>query len=287
MISRRDFLRSAGGVTALALRPIRDGLFAAPQGADGLRLPLVTVVPYIQPGSRSELCDGGETMVVAWQTLAGAAEFTVEFGEAAFYVDPNDAALQEWIAADLTASDATWKFAVYHHPAFNVGNEHYDVQHMRMLAPLFEAHGVDIVLSGHEHNYQRARPIRFTPSGTGRSADIGSKDRRVPGRFTVDRTFDGTGNTHADGVLHIVTGAGGKHLYDPEFTGDSSRWMHAGDDHVDYVAMMISDRDSLSVFDVDGPRLTMTQVDEGGAEIDRMVVTKAPKRLSSAADLDA
>ena len=45
---------------------------------------------------------------------------------------------------------------------------------------------------------------------------------------------------------------------------------------------MITDRHSLSVFDVDGRRLTMTQIDEAGAEIDRIVVTKAPPRLSTA-----
>ena len=53
------------------------------------------------------------------------------------------------------------------------------------------AHGVDVVLSGHEHNYQRARPLKFVPAGPGTSADVGAKDRRVPGRFTIDRSFDG------------------------------------------------------------------------------------------------
>ena len=86
---------------------------------------------------------------------------------------------------------AIWKFVVFHHPPFNVGDEHYEVQHMRVLAPLFEAHGVDVVLSGHEHNYQRARPLKFVPAGPGQSADRGGKDRRVPGTFTIDRTFDG------------------------------------------------------------------------------------------------
>jgi hypothetical protein len=40
-------------------------------------------------------------------------------------------------------------------------------------------------------------------------------------------------------------------------------------------------RHSLSVFDVDGPRQTMTQIDEAGAEIDRFVVTKAPRSLAA------
>ena len=45
-----------------------------------MRLPLFTVLPYIQPGANSLLQDGKESMIVAWQTFAGAAEFSVEFG---------------------------------------------------------------------------------------------------------------------------------------------------------------------------------------------------------------
>jgi len=40
------------------------------------------------------------------------------------------------------------------------------LQHMRVLAPLLEASGVDFVLSGPTStNYQRPRPIKFVPVG--------------------------------------------------------------------------------------------------------------------------
>jgi hypothetical protein len=511
VFSRRDFLRSAGGITALAVIPVGDGLFAAPAAAEGPRLPLFTVLPYIQPGPGSTLRDGRESMVIAWQTLEGAANFTVDFGPteqygrvircepqprlaghggdgerrlnwtataddlklaskyfyrvrgnglalaegylstrqprgrrirfvsfgdnsygdisdraiayhayqqhpdfvmncgdnvyesgtddeyqryffpvynadlagprigapllrsvpfytvianhdvqgkdangheiadfsrnpdalayytamhlplngpdtptyatptmgpterlAAFrtsagarfprmanysfdfgdahflcldsnrYIDPNDVALQRWIANDLSATDALWKFVVFHHPPFNVGLEHYEVQHMRVLAPLFEMQAVDVVLSGHEHNYQRPRPIRFTPSGTGKSTDIGGKDRRVAGSFTIDRVFDGRERTRPDGVLYIVTGAGGKHLYDAGFTDNPSRWTRADDGHADYVVKMVTNRHSLSVFDIEGAQLSMRQIDESGAEIDRIVVTKTATHAPAA-----
>ena len=145
---------------------------------------------------------------------------------------------------------------------------------MRVLAPLLEQHGVDIVLSGHEHNYQRPRPIRFQPSGAGKSADVGGKDRRVPGTFSIDRSFDGVSRTRPDGVLYIVTGAGGKHLYDPGFTDNPARWIHEDDGRADYVVRMVTDRHSLSVFEIDGGHLTMAQVDETGQEFDRITVTK-------------
>jgi hypothetical protein len=132
-------------------------------------------------------------------------------------------------------------------------------------------------LNGHEHNYQRPRPLKFLPAGPGRSAALGEKDRRVPGTFTVDRTFDGVSNTRPNGILYIVTGAGGKHLYDAGFTDNPARWTHADDGHADYVVKMVTDRHSLSVFDVDGARLTMAQIDEAGHEFDRITVTKGTR----------
>jgi hypothetical protein len=67
-------------------------------------------------------------------------------------------------------------------------------------------------------------------------------------------------------------------LYDPGFTDNPALWTHLDDDHADYVAKMVTDRHSLSVFDIDGGRLTMAQIDEAGEEIDRIVVTKEANR---------
>jgi hypothetical protein len=230
---------------------------------------------------------GSQNALDGFRSAAGErfprmANYSFDYGDVHFlcldsnrYIDPNDAALQGWIAADLTNTDAYWRFVVYHHPPFNVGAEHYQVQHMRVLAPLFESLHVDFVLSGHEHNYQRARPIRFGPDGRGKSADVAANDRRVPGTFVIDTTFDGVRHTRPNGVLYLVTGAGGKHLYDAAFTDNPGLWRHADDGNADYVAKMVTDRHSITVFDVDDKSVTMTQVDETGGEIDRITVTKA------------
>jgi hypothetical protein len=45
---------------------------------------------------------------------------------------------------------------------------------------------------------------------------------------------------------------------------------------------MVTDRHSLSVFDIEGAQLSMRQVDESGSEIDRFVVTKAAKHMPAA-----
>lgn len=199
------------------------------------------------------------------------------------YVDPTDAAWRSYIDADLGATDAKWKFVVYHHPAFNVGEEHYTEQQMRVLSPVFESHGVDFVLSGHEHNYQRTRPMRFAPTDSTKAADRNAKDRKVPGVFRVDERFDGRTVTHADGVQYVTTGAGGKHLYDPGFTDAPETWLREEDNRVAYVARMVTDRHSFTVFDIDGTELSMAQIDQWGREIDRIRVTKGEARLTAAA----
>jgi hypothetical protein len=190
------------------------------------------------------------------------------------YVNPTDATWQAWIPDDLSATDAAWKFVVYHHLAFNVGVEHYTEQHMRVLAPLFEQHGVTIVFHGHEHNYQRTRPIRFAPSGPGDAALLNAKNRLVPGAFTVDTAFDGRRVTRPSGVIYLTTGAGGKHLYDADFTGQPSRWIHKEDGNVAYVDRLVADRHSLTVVDVERTTLTLRQIDEWGEEVDRIRITR-------------
>ena len=212
------------------------------------------------------------------------ANYSFDYGDAHFlcldsnvYVDPTLPALRRFIEDDLTHTDARWKFVVYHHPAFNVGDNHYAEQHMRVLSPLFEQHGVDFCLHGHEHVYQRTMPLRFQPTDSSHATPDHGAQRLVPGVFTVDRVFDGKAATRPDGILYITTGAGGKELYDPDLDETPTQWLHAEDNNAAYNARFHSSAHSLTVFDVNRSTLTMTQVDETGREIDRIVVTKAAK----------
>ena len=99
---------------------------------------------------------------------------------------------------------------------------------MRLLAPTFEAGKVDVVFSGHVHNYQRSYPLRFVPDKN--STLLVSNDRKtlrgrvVNGRWTLDKTFDGRSDTTPEGVIYVVTGAGGQHLYNPEQQDDRDSW---------------------------------------------------------------
>ncbi len=192
------------------------------------------------------------------------------------YVDVTDKELRAWVSRDLvTAKDATWRFVVFHHPGFSSSREHFEQQHMRQLADLFEAGNVDVVFNGHVHNYQRSYPLRFGPGPNGDDKPLLSKGGKpiiggklmVPGHFKLDKSFDGATKTRADGVLYIVTGAGGQHLYDPEQQDDPSSWQ-------DFTYKFVSKVHSLTVADVEGATMIVRQVSADGRELDRFVVTK-------------
>ena len=60
-----------------------------------------------------------------------------------------------WLEQQLAESTSTWKIAVFHHPPYTCGGHsgHRTVE--RRWVSLFESYGVQLVLSGHDHNYQR------------------------------------------------------------------------------------------------------------------------------------
>ncbi len=60
-----------------------------------------------------------------------------------------------WLDAALAASDAPWTVVAMHHPAYSCGGYLGDAGVRQRLVPIFERNGVDLVLAGHDHNYQR------------------------------------------------------------------------------------------------------------------------------------
>jgi 3',5'-cyclic AMP phosphodiesterase CpdA len=61
----------------------------------------------------------------------------------------------EWLEAALANSTAAWKVVAMHHPAYSCGGYLGDTRVRHRLVPVFEQGGVDLVLAGHDHNYQR------------------------------------------------------------------------------------------------------------------------------------
>src|SRR5262249_1821281 len=61
---------------------------------------------------------------------------------------------------DLGTSTAQWKFVAFHHTIYSTGAHGSNLPIQANLAPLFDAHGVDIVFMGHDHDYERTSPLR-------------------------------------------------------------------------------------------------------------------------------
>jgi predicted phosphodiesterase len=78
-----------------------------------------------------------------------------------FALDSNymDAAQLDWLKKALSGSKATWKICYFHHPMYSHGSDHgADVDMRKEVEPLFLENHVNVVISGHEHSYERLKP---------------------------------------------------------------------------------------------------------------------------------
>jgi acid phosphatase type 7 len=222
---------------------------------------------------------GPESNRAAFLRAAGPAyprmaNFSFDYGNAHWtvldsnpYVDWTDPDLRAWVERDLAAAnDATWRFVAFHHPPFNSSRAHFGDQHMRVLADVFEAGRVDVVWTGHVHNYQRTFPLTFR-ADRGPDGKLVRQGDKVPGRWTLDTTYDGRVHTRPAGVIYVISGGGGADLYYPHQQDDPASWQP-------FTCQFIARVNSLTVADVDGRTLTVRQVAVDGREVDRFVVTK-------------
>jgi len=63
-----------------------------------------------------------------------------------------------FLEKDLASSRATWKFVVFHYPPYT--SAIFGHNELKVLCPLFEKYGVDIVFNSHAIVYERSHPIK-------------------------------------------------------------------------------------------------------------------------------
>lgn len=108
-----------------------------------------------------------------------------------------DGAMAKWLKADLEANASAWTIAFFHHPPYTKGSHDSDEEHdsggrlkdMReVFLPMLEEAGVDLVLCGHSHAYERSYLLHghYGQSRTLTKAMVtdggdGDPDNKLPG----------------------------------------------------------------------------------------------------------
>ncbi|MEC7242034.1 MAG: metallophosphoesterase family protein [Myxococcota bacterium] len=127
---------------------------------------------------------------------------------------PGDAMLT-WLEADLAATSQEWIVAFWHHPPYTKGTHDSDTEtrHIEMrenALPILEAGGVDLVLGGHSHIYERSYPLEGaydTPRTTHGIIDSGSGWAGTTGSYRKS-----SGQAANEGAVYIVAGHGGTYV---------------------------------------------------------------------------
>ncbi|MCK4375424.1 MAG: metallophosphoesterase, partial [Candidatus Brocadiae bacterium] len=89
--------------------------------------------------------------------------YSFDYGNAHFIVLDTEVRAEreemlEWLEHDLAEANAEWTFVCYHIPTFNIGG-HGSTWGQDDFLPMMERHGVDFVVCGHSHLYERFLPI--------------------------------------------------------------------------------------------------------------------------------
>ena len=102
-----------------------------------------------------------------------------------------------WFENAVKASTEPWKICYFHHPLYSDGVTHgSDVNLRVVLEPMFVAHGINVVFSGHDHIYERIMPQKgityFVAGSAGFSAGFwgatcSSSGRSCPSRAPGSR----------------------------------------------------------------------------------------------------
>lgn len=140
-----------------------------------------------------------------------------------------------WLHEVMTETNVLWKFVVLHRPPYTAGSHAPSEAVQNTLVPVFEETGVDVVFNGHDHLYERTHPVR-----NGELAEDGN------------------------GVVYVVSGAGGARLYEALPI----------DQRPPYLAALYNETHSFTKVSISGNQLTLEQIALSGETVDRWTFQK-------------
>lgn len=154
--------------------------------------PLLRSVPvYVSAGNHDYNTDRGAPLrqALLLPTNGGSAGierwYSFDRGNVHFVALDSEELVPEqvsWLESDLAANALPWTVAFMHRPPFSSGHHGGDTELRRLIVPVLERHGVDLVLSGHEHNYERfdfgGGPVYVVSGGGGRETrEVGTSPK--------------------------------------------------------------------------------------------------------------
>lgn len=182
-----------------------------------------------------------------------------------------DSAMMQWLKADLAGTARDWIIAYFHHPTYTKGTHDSDrdadsagrMNDMRaVFLPVLEAGGVDLVLTGHSHVYERSWLI--------------------DGHYGKSDTFNaathvkqsGNGREGGDGVYRKPR-TRAPHLGEVSIVTGSAGHASARPVPLNHPVFFLSLNEAgSSVIDIDGLRMDVTFLNEAGQKSDWFSVVK-------------
>ncbi|MFG0246227.1 MAG: metallophosphoesterase [Phycisphaerales bacterium JB052] len=181
-----------------------------------------------------------------------------------------DGPMLTWLAQDLQATQQRWLIAFFHHPPYSFGHNSDSEEHepemfqvRERVLPMLESAGVDLVLGGHSHSYERSYFLNGhygVSSSLDASMILDSGDGQITGTGAYHKPSAGL--VPNEGAVFVVAGSSGL------LTGDT----------LGHPAMQNSRFDLGSmVIDIFPHRLDAIFLTDKGVIADHFVVTKGPQ----------
>lgn len=180
-----------------------------------------------------------------------------------------DSPMLAWLEADLAETSQPWTIAFWHHPPYSKGSHDSDdvwdsgrrlVDMRENILPVLERGGVDLVMCGHSHTYERSFLLEghygFSPTLEA-SMKIDAGDGREDGDGAYEKWTGGA--TRAKGAVYAVAGSSGR--------------ISGGSLNHPVMVTSINVLGSL-VLDVEGGRLDASFLDSAGTIRDHFTIVK-------------
>ena len=174
-----------------------------------------------------------------------------------------------WLKQDLKQTRQDWIIVDFHHPPYTAGTHNSDnpkdsrgrmLRVRENLAPILDRAGVDLVLSGHSHDYERSALI---------DCHYGNSDTFKPWMIKDKGERDADGETHYHkahtglspyaGTMYLVEGSSGE--------GNKPNHLHP--------AMVVNSAQPGSlILDIQGQTLTGRYLNDRAEVVDTFTITK-------------